>query len=165
MKRVFAAATAVFSALALATPAAAGGPTRTFAPSSPVLLQGVCAFDVTLTFPISNDYTLTYTDSAGHVIKQIITGHLTVVYTNDATGKSVASNFSGPAVLTFYPDSDPNVANGTPKVFEFTGPQGGPVNGTLILGSGRTVFTFDPQGNLTSFTQVGHFTDMCVALA
>jgi len=160
MKRVFAAAAALVSALVLTTPAAAGGPTRAFAPSSPVLLQGVCAFDVTLTFPINNDYTLTYTDSAGHVIKQIITGHLTVVYTNDATGKSVASNFSGPAILTFYPD-----ANGTPKVFEFLGPQGGPVNGMLTLGSGRTVFTFDPQGNLTSFTSVGSFTDMCVALA
>src|SRR5690349_8890074 len=137
MKRVFAAAAAVFSALVLATPATAGGPTRAFAPSSPVLLKGVCAFDVTLTFPINNDYTLTYTDSTGHVIKQIITGHLTVIYTNDSPGgKSVASNFSGPAVLTFYPDSDPNVANGTPKVFQFTGPQGGPVNGSLTLGSG-----------------------------
>src|ERR1044072_1219700 len=103
MKRVFAAAAAVFSALVLVTPAAADGPTRTPAPISTVALSGICTFDVTLTFPINDQFMLTYTDSAGHVIKQIITGHLTVVFTNDSTGKSVASNFSGPAILTFYP--------------------------------------------------------------
>src|ERR1700747_3001233 len=104
MKRVFAAAAAVLSTLVLATPAGAAGPTRAPAPQYTVHLHGVCAFDVTLTFPINNQYMLTYTDSAGHVIKQIITGHLTVVFSNDLTGKTIASNFSGPAILTFYPD-------------------------------------------------------------
>ena len=156
MKRPFVAAIAVFAALVLATPAAADGPTRTPASSPPVTLSGLCSFDVTLTFPIITEAVLTFTDSAGNVTEQIITGHLTVVFTNDVTGKSLASNFSGPAILTFYP-------NGSPKVFEFLGPQGGPVNNTIILGSGRTEFQFAPDGTLT-FTQVGHFIDVCAAL-
>jgi hypothetical protein len=39
------------------------------------------------------------------------------------------------------------------------------LNNTILLGSGRTVFQFAPDGTLTSFTQVGHFIDVCAALA
>jgi len=158
MKGLFAAAIALSASLLLALPAAAGGPTRSPASSPTINLSGVCAFDVTLSFPVNSQYVLTFTDSAGNPTKQIIAGHLTVVFTNDATGKSLSSNFSGPAVLTFYP-------NGSPKLFEFLGPQGGPLNNTLLLGSGRTVFAFAPDGTLMDQTQVGHFTDVCAALA
>ncbi len=158
MKGLFAAAVAMSASLLLAFPAAADGPTRSPASNPTITLSGVCAFDVTLSFPINTEYLLTFTDSAGNLAELIITGHLTVVFTNDGTGKSLSSNFSGPAILTFYP-------NGSPKVFEFLGPQGGPLNNTLTLGSGRTVFEFAPDGTLIDQTQVGQFTDVCAALA
>ena len=158
MKGLFATVIALSGALLLALPAAADGPTRSPASNPTITLSGVCAFDVTLTFPVNNEYVLTFTDSAGNVTEQIISGHLTVVFTNDATGKSLSSNFSGPAILTFY-------SNASPKVFEFLGPRGGPLSNTLLLGSGRTVFEFAPDGTLIDQTQVGHFTDVCAALA
>lgn len=163
MKRCLAAAFAICSILVLATPASAAGPTRDPAPQSTVPLPGVCGFDVTLTFPINNQYALTFTDSAGHVTTQIITGHLTVVFTRDGTSKSLSSNFSGPAVLTFYPSA--TTAFGPPKDFQFMGPQGGPLNGGLTAGAGRTEFVFAPDGTVTDFSQVGHYTDVCAALA
>jgi hypothetical protein len=158
MKKLYCLVLAIGGWAALSTTAAAAGPVRDPSPSSPIHLDGVCAFPLTLTFPIDKEFVTSFSNSSGTVVKQIITGRLVVTFTNDNTGKFLTSNFSGPSQLTFYTD-------GTPKEFAFEGPQGGALNGTVFLGAGRTVFEFAPDGTLTSQTQVGHFTDVCAALS
>ncbi len=56
MKGLFAAAVAMSASLLLAFPAAADGPTRSPASNPTITLSGVCAFDVTLSFPINTEY-------------------------------------------------------------------------------------------------------------
>jgi hypothetical protein len=158
MKKLFGLVCAIGWLAALCTTAAAAGPTRDPVLNPPIQLDGICAFPLTLTFPVNKEFVAVFTDSSGNVVKEIITGHLVVTFTNDNTGESITSNFSGPSQLTFYSD-------GTPKEFSFEGPLGGPLNGSVVLGAGRVVFEFAPEGTLTNQTQVGHFADVCVALS
>src|SRR2546428_13267979 len=104
MKRIFAVACSVVASAIVAIPANASGPTRTPAPSPTIQLTDVCAFPVTLTFPVNNQYVITFTDSTGNVTRQIVAGHLVVTFSNDVTLKSLTTNFSGPAFITLHPD-------------------------------------------------------------
>jgi hypothetical protein len=158
MKKVFGLVCAISWWAALCTTAAAGGPTRDPVLNPPIQLDGICAFPLTLTFPVNKEFVLVFTDSSGNVVKEIITGRLVVTFTNDNTGGFVTSNLSGPSVLTFYTD-------GSPKEFSFMGPLGGPLNGSVVLGAGHVVLDFAPDGTLTNQTQVGHFSDVCAALS
>lgn len=156
MRKVCAIACTLAAWVLVAIPAAASGPTRTPTQNPPIHLTDVCAFPVTLTFPVSTTFVITFTDSSGNVTRQIFAGHLVVTFTNDTSGKSLTTNFSGPAVITSHPDTSVTLA--------FMGPQGGPIGGTLITGTGRTVFQIAADGTV-SMTQVGHFTSVCAALA
>ena len=156
MKRILAVACSIFASVIVAIPANAGGPTRTPVPNPPFQLIGVCAFPVTLTFPVSNTYVITFTDSNGNVTRQVFAGHVVVTFTNDLTLKSLTTNFSGPSFTTLHPDHSVTLV--------FVGPLGGPLSNTLLAGAGRIVFQFAPDGTLISQTQVGHFYDVCAAL-
>ena len=111
---------------------------------------------MTLTFPVNNQYVITFTDSTGNVTRQIVAGHLVVTFSNDVTLKSLTTNFSGPAFITLHPDQSVTLV--------FVGPQGGPLSNTLLAGAGRTVFQIAADGTVAE-TQVGHFYDVCAALA
>jgi hypothetical protein len=158
MKKLFGIVFAIGLWAALSSSAAAAGPTRDPVLNPPIQLDGICAFPLTLTFPVNKEFVTVFTDSVGNVMKEIITGHLVVTFTNDNTGAFVTSNLSGPSILTFYTD-------GNPKVFSFLGLLGGPLNGSVVLGGGRVVLEFSDDGTLTNQTQVGHFTDVCAALS
>ncbi|TMD65920.1 MAG: hypothetical protein E6I84_07710 [Chloroflexi bacterium] len=155
MKRILAVACSIFASAIVAIPANASGPTRTPTPNPPIQLTNVCAFPVALTFPVSNTYVITFTDSLGNVTRQIFAGHLVVTFTNDVTLKSLTTNFSGPAFITAHPDGSTTLV--------FVGPQGGPLSNTLLAGAGRTVFQIAADGTIAQ-TQVGHFYDVCAAL-
>jgi hypothetical protein len=156
VKRIFAAACSIVVSAIIAIPATASAPTRTPAPNPPIHLANVCPFPVTLTFPVDNQYVITFTDSSGNVTREIFAGHLVVTFTNDVTLKSLTTNFSGPAIITMHPDGSATLA--------FVGPQGGPLSNTLLAGAGRTVFQIAPDGTVAQ-TQVGHFYDVCAALS
>jgi hypothetical protein len=157
VNRILAIACSMVASAVLAVPASASGPSRTPAPVPPIHVTNVCQFPVTLTFPVNNQYVITFTDSGGKVTRQIFAGHLVVTFTNDVTLKSLTTNFSGPLIMTNHPDGSTTLV--------FVGPQGGPLANTLFAGAGRTVFEIAADGTLLNQTMVGHFYDVCAALS
>src|SRR5260370_17380121 len=88
-----------------ATPAAANNdPHRSFAAATPFDLPATfCGFAVHFAFPVDKEYsTITITADGSTVIKT--TGSLFVSLTNNATGKSITVNASGPGTVTIAPD-------------------------------------------------------------
>jgi hypothetical protein len=129
---------------------AAAPPVREDVPLEPLVLEGICPFDV-LIEPLTNRETLTtFFDQAGNPRLSLVTGALKVRLTNLSTGKTVdlTQITEGPWLIFFPPDTFP----GTPD------PQ-------LLFIRGRTVTQFDPEGNPTLISLKGHVEDICAALA
>jgi hypothetical protein len=82
-------------------PVAAQGPTREAAPLPDLIVDTSCGFTVNVTFPVNDEYALTFTDSGGQVTRLIITGRLVVTFTNALTGASYTANISGPSHIDF----------------------------------------------------------------
>ena len=136
------------AALLWAMPVAAASPTREYAPL-PDLIEDTasCGYLVDVTFPVNQEYALSFYDNAGNLTRIQTTGHLVVTFTNPANDKSVTANISGPNRL--------DIRNGT---FDSFGRGGGPLpNFTgLVLFAGRTG-DHGVHGHL--------FLDVCAALA
>jgi hypothetical protein len=83
--------------LAVVASVAAVAPTREGVPfDEPIILSGVCPFDVQIAPLTSGEVITTFFDRGGNVVMQLTTGPLKVRATNLATGESRTLNISGP---------------------------------------------------------------------
>jgi hypothetical protein len=142
VKKLFAAAGALGASVVISSSAMADTVTRTPSPVPTFTVTGVCLFPFQVHPIINNEYTLSFVNQNGVLVKQITTGALVITFTNLGTGKSITENVSGPSVVTFNSDGSVTVV--------MLGTQGGtPAN---AIGAGRTVFkiaadgTFGPAG-------------------
>jgi hypothetical protein len=156
----------VIGLLTLALPAFAGKPTITFIPATPFTItggpaNGACAFDVSVV-PQANrpngEKEILFANSA------IISGPLFLTFTNLSNpAKTLSLNVSGPGVINFAANEEtllgPAFLAGFPP--NLTEAAGLPA---VSLITGRTILTFDNQGNATSITHVGTVQDLCQAL-
>ena len=119
--------------------AAATRPTSEFLPPPDGLLDTSCGYEILVTFPVQQEYLKTFFDHYGNAVKQIVTGHLVVTFTNTATLESLTANISGPAQF--------DLVNGT---FHQEGLTGGPVDGLpgLNLFAGQIDETGAMRGHL-----------------
>jgi hypothetical protein len=152
MQRLTVALAVILSSAILVPAALADKPTREPLPAASLVISGSCSFDVQVDFLVNKEFITTFTSG-----KQIITGRLVVRLTNlsDPT-KSAVVQISGPGINDL---SDPSTFNltGTSVVF---------FPGVLALTHGPVSLTFDPSGNVTSFTQrSASSVDMCAVLA
>ena len=147
-------------------PAGASGPERvTF--TIPEFLDfpagEQCAFPIRLHF-IDNEGTakLFYNDE-GDLVREIDTGHLSVVVSNEETGASVFYNISGPQIITYLPDGGQRIQFGGPGLFSlFPGDVSGP---GLLRTLGNAIFMRAPSGAITSISPSGQVIDVCALLS
>jgi hypothetical protein len=155
VKKLFAAAGALGASVVISSSAMADTVTRTPSPVPTFTVTGVCLFPFQVHPIINNEYTLSFVNQNGVLVKQITTGALVITFTNLGTGKSITENVSGPSVVTFNSDGSVTVV--------MLGTQGGtPAN---AIGAGRTVFKIAADGTGTIVSQVGSFRDICSLLA
>jgi len=147
------------------TPAAAQGPVRTPLINMPGELDGFCSFPIDVSFPVNDESSITFYDSAGNPVKTLVDGHLVVTFTNVSDpAKSVTLNLSGPGIIVYNPDGSQTITFvGNSGVFLLQGSQP-----TLLITSGR-VITIVPSGSLTGLgtlvSAVGRETNVCGLLA
>ncbi len=122
-----------------------------------------CAFPIRLHF-IDNVGTATlFFNDAGDVVREIDSGHLSVVVSNEETGASVFYNISGPQLITYSSDGGQRIQFRGPGLFSlFPGDVNGP---GLIRTVGNVLFTRDPSGAITSISPSGQVIDVCALLA
>ena len=163
----FVSAVAAAMVLGSGATASAQGDPRIFQPNDPFdLPAGYCAFPVHVDPVASNEYIDHQWTNPDGSVTTISTGRLVLQVTNTATGNTITVNASGPLKITIYPDGS---AAGTPlgpffHWFDATDQQRFGVPG-LALFTGRVTATIDPAGAITSFSNVGHVTDLCAALS
>ena len=132
----------------------------------PPYLDGYCAFRVDLTILMNKEYSKSETQPDGSVVIHV-TGALKVATTNDATGKTVDYNISGPGTTTVYPDGSV-FTDGDGATLQFFPPAAQQAYGVppLFYFSGHFTSLVDANGNVISFTKVGGpISDACAALS
>jgi hypothetical protein len=136
--------------LMLAGTAGAAMPYKERDAVAPVTLTEACSFPVLLQ-PSAPDVLNVFSFSSGELFAS---GPEVSTATNLDSGKSVRINISG--TFSLVPHSDGSAT------LTFTGPtllEGGVIN------HGRSVFQFDPAGNLASSSVIGTQTDLCAELS
>jgi hypothetical protein len=123
----------------------------------------LCPFQLDLSAPAYNVVETVFFDSHGNVIKLAFTGRGVFQLTNDATGKTLVVNASGPGFI--YPHADGSalgVGGGPGLIGLFPTDEGGPA---LLLVHGHETFNISPTGRISNLKIVGTVTDLCAALA
>jgi hypothetical protein len=153
-------------ALALALPAAAQKPTIQVFPFTSFFIPGAqgCGFDVLLTPQPGRPNGERLIEFANITILQ---GPLFVTAKNLSTGKAINVNISGPGQaqpgIFSFPNTlmveGPGIPGALPP--NLAAAAGLPV---VPVTYGRTVYTADAQGNLTSVSFTGHVDDLCQLL-
>jgi hypothetical protein len=132
--------------------ASAGKPTRVASPFSDASFSGVCSFTVSRTILVDNTYLTTFSDGT-----QRYTGTFKQRITNEATGKYIDFNGSGPVLLEYHADGSVTETDYGPQ---FVRPPG-----QLLLTTGRVVWQYDSSFNVISYTQIGGTSrDVCALL-
>jgi hypothetical protein len=123
----------------------------------------VCPFQVTAS-PVREDLRVQYhRDAAGNVDGYRATGQLIARITNDATGKSVVRNLSGPGTVVFNPDGSYDaVVSGGFLIFFLRGDN--PASELLLL-PGHTELHGNPDGTKTLVSTTGQTENLCETLA
>ena len=119
--------------------------------------------DVDCGFPVQIDIfgsTITIVSASGDRVFGAFPGGRATL-TNLDTGRSLTVNIAGPFHQSFAADGSTTLTSTGPALFflEFRGDPG------ITLLDGRFVWTFDSQGNETSFSSVGKTRDLCAELA
>jgi len=152
--------------LMTASPALARGPEWQVFPAPPFTLPATyCGFDVGAAAVADQEFFRTFKASDGSTTF-LVTGQLTVSFTNLETGKTITLNGSGPAKITVNPDGSvielrkgPNFAILTPaEAARFGLP-------TVSVTAGALTESLAPDGSVTSASLQGQvLVDICAAL-
>jgi len=148
-----------------ASPALARGPKWQILPSPPFTIDAsFCGFAVGVV-STSNEFVKLLKTPDGSVI-ELVTGLLTVSFTNLATGKTITEKESGPGKFTTFPDGSVTVAakgiNG-PIMPADAARFGLPA---VSVTAGALTASFAPDGTITSLSLQGHvLVDVCAALS
>ncbi len=134
---------------------ATGKPVRVFIGGPLDVPIGNCPFPVTQHILINNEYILIFTGDH----PAIVTGSLKAFITNDATGKGIYVNISGPAFITANADGTTTVKlAGRSTIFL-------PDRPGLWLTSGAATVVVGPTGNTVSLSLPNSAQDLCPVLA
>ena len=141
----------LLSGAALAT----GRPVRVFIGGPLDVPVGSCTFPVTQHILTNNEYMLIFTGDH----PAIVTGSLRAFISNDATGKGIYVNISGPAFITANADGTTTVKlAGRSTIFL-------PDRPGLWLTSGAATVVIGPTGNTVSLSLPNSAQDLCPVLA
>jgi len=134
---------------------ASGKPVRVFIGGPLDVPIGSCPFPVTQHILINNEYILIF--EGDH--PAIVTGELKARITNDATGKGIDVNISGPAFITANSDGTTTIElTGRSTIFL-------PDRSGLWLTSGLATVVVGPTGKTVSLSLPNSAQDLCPVLA
>jgi len=158
----------MFAGVLTASPALAGrGHKWAFLPAKPFTLPAsFCGFKVRVTIPADKEYAKLLKASDGSMTT-LVTGTLTVSYTNLSTGKAITENVSGPGKVVSHPDGSVTVrskgrtgidlAPADQKRFGLPG---------VSVTAGALTESVAASGGITSLSLKGHvLVDVCAALS
>jgi len=123
----------------------------------------VCAFQVDTAPVVFNAVVTVFLDGAGNVTRIHVSGYVAISLTNQATGKTLVFNASGPASEFPHADGSATVASGGPSLFAL-GPADDRGPG-LLYTTGRATFTVSPTGQISNLSILGPVENVCAALA
>jgi hypothetical protein len=156
-----------FGGVLTASPALARGPKWELQTKSAMTLPAaLCGFEVLVTPSVNREFAKTLKTSDGSMIL-LLTGSVTISYTNLETGKTITENVSGPSKTTIFPDgSFATVEKGRNELnlppadaARFGLP-------TVSVTVGARSASFAPDGSPTSMSLNGHVAvDVCAALS
>lgn len=162
--------TVLLVGLGLTSVAAAVPPDRqpNVLPTEPFLLTDTldnnpCGFPVLLEITTNKEVVTTFTRQSG-VTSIHTTGALKVELTNNATGKSIQRNISGPILVTVNPDGSLTQIGVGPQLWVFD-PGVAPELPRLALTSGRAESILGPGTAFRFISLRGTYEDLCAALA
>jgi hypothetical protein len=150
-----------------ASPALAQRPKWTFLPAQPFTLDpSFCGFLVGVAFPTDKEYAkiLKAADGSATVL---VSGAFTTSLTNQATGKTITVNSSGPAHTNFFPDGSITFTL-RGNALSFFAPADAARFGlpTVVVTTGPLTESLAPDGTITSLSHNGHvLVDVCAALS
>jgi hypothetical protein len=149
------------------SPALARGPQWQLVPAEPfTILASHCGFDIGVTFPTNKEFVKVLKTSDGSMTF-LITGLLSMSYTNLSTGKTITKSLSGPGTLTVASDGSAVIAAKgvnsivlTPADAERFGLP------AVSVTAGALTESFALDGSITSVSLRGHvLVDVCAALS
>jgi hypothetical protein len=155
----------VVGLLALSTGgAAAGKPDKEplDAPTDEYAAGEICGFPIRVEYPTNKEFIKTFYDADGEVVRQIVTGQLTVRVTNLVTMESLDANVSGPGRFIPNPDGTLTiVATGNWVLYTFATD----VTGAGIwLTTGRMRLVIGLDGDVVEADLPHETTDVCALL-
>jgi hypothetical protein len=141
-------------------------------PTGPVTLPGTdsigadgfCAFPVRITYTRSTAH---YRESTlpDETVVDKVEGSAFVTVTNEATGKSLDYNISGPGTLTTHPDGSFSLDVHGPNLLWTTVANSFPGVPQLAYTNGHVLVDVNASGTTTSYSLSGNSVDVCAALA
>jgi hypothetical protein len=117
---------------------------------------------------------ITYTRSTAHyrestlpdeTVVDKVEGSAFVTVTNEATGKSLDYNISGPGTLTTHPDGSFSLDVHGPNLLWTTVANSFPGVPQLAYTNGHVLVDVNASGTTTSYSLSGNSVDVCAALA
>jgi hypothetical protein len=124
----------------------AASPDRAPAPSPDGIVDETCGFAIGVTFPVNDQFAITFFDRHGDPTRVLILGNLVATLTNLSTGESITVNISGPGRMTL--PSGEITTMGRWSAWP---------EGHLVIQAGRT----EPDGSFHGRTLI----DVCEVLA
>ena len=165
MRRTIALLFGLILVLATTSPVLAVKPERFFLPADDLQFAAgeVCDFPVMQEVVVNREYGLLFPVAQDGSQLMLVTGSLVLREINEATGKSIVVNASGPGKLTFNADGS-LVASGGGRwtVFLFPTDVGGP---SFHLTTGRVTVRIEADGTVSLAIFPNRTTDLCAALA
>jgi hypothetical protein len=147
-----------------ASPVEANPPNRERAPLEDFILEGICTFDVQVTFTDENYYETTFYNQDGEITMQINSGQAFVTLTSLSSGATLDANISGPGQWTYNPDGSGQAQ--LVGTYLLWGPENDLVSlPPLALTAGKASLEWDASGNIVDISFNGQSTDVCAALS
>jgi hypothetical protein len=169
-KRVLLIAVLALLALPASLAAASGQPTRAPVPDSlytasfPAGL--VCPFPISEAPVVNNEVATTFPAEPNGDVVVMYSGTVIVRIANDATGKSIVINISGPGTAVTHPDGSYTETFRGPTLELFAPGYTSPPGPGALLFDGRTIGIASPTGFATYVSETGAVKlDVCAALA
>ena len=154
--------------LVAASPAGAGTKRQPvgFPSPNPFVLTApdYCDFNVLVDVVSTKEYFTSTLNADGSTTLKV-TGSAFVTVTNEATGKTLSYNISGPGTETFYPSGAFSADLEGPELLWTTHANSYDGVPTLSYTTGHVTFSVDQYGKTIAYHLDGHRTDVCAALA
>jgi hypothetical protein len=129
------------------------------------VIGDICSFDVAVNILENKEFTTSFFDDEGNLVRQILTGHFVVELVNLSNpDNSMIVNVSGPGIFTFEGETTTIETGGQWFIAIPAGDLGPDEPGIFVLTSGRWVVEITSDGT-SIVSRSGATQDVCALLS